>query len=302
MDTQYTNLVRLFCEKLQIREKTTTKRSRTWLAGVGAGIAVDMQVAPANIYSMLMFMYDQLRKPDYSFLPFIAQEAWERIQYAFTRYLQLGIDNVNYAIQEGLEAGELLIDQVMEIGTAIEDKLNLNSEKIRDWWEMYETSIEEAKTTARMISKNPDGLRFAPPDVRARLLTDLFVVFDNLNWAQEWFSTADENIEDAILCILQWVQSKNEFEKIMQRTGVEAPVRPNSENKILYWSRGTFDQRRYNIALKQYHQAKANNAVVQKKKLNRILDGFDQVDYNQFIKNLPEKTPNNGVIRKNGLV
>jgi hypothetical protein len=61
-------------------------------------------------------MADQLRKADYSFLPYIALEAWQQIQYRLTKYL---MDGVRYAVNEGLEAEQLSFEERASISEAI---------------------------------------------------------------------------------------------------------------------------------------------------------------------------------------
>jgi hypothetical protein len=132
-----------------------------------------MQVAPMNIYNMLIFMADQLRKADYSFLPYIAQEVWQLVQSGFTKYLMNGIDGVRYAIDDGLEAAEFMLDQSVQIGEAIYTIMHKNISETTAWHEAYEMQIEDVKQLTSNIKRNPHGLRFSSPDVKAKLITSL---------------------------------------------------------------------------------------------------------------------------------
>ncbi len=293
---------------------------RTKLAaaiGLGAGVTVDMQVAPINIYNMLMFMYDQLRKADYSFLPYIAQEAWQQIQYGLTKYLMNGVDGVRYAVNEGLEAGQLLIEQGVAIGEAIHEKIISGIVDIEKWWTEYENQIEDVKQVCDNIKRNPHGLRIAPPDVKARLLTALLVEYEKLKEFSDqdgtgWFGgvskaferfrndqDAYEHIEDSILCILQWVQSQDEFEKVMQQTGVGAPVRPK-QTLEKYNPKGQFSQELYDQALANYEREKPLNADRQTQIFYDVFDGHQEVLFDIWrTQHLPQKAQQNGLLQPN---
>ncbi len=291
---------------------------RTKLAaaiGLGAGVAVDMQVAPINIYNMLMFMYDQLRKADYSFLPYIAQEAWQQIQYGLTKYLMNGVDGVRYAVNEGLEAGQLLIEQGVAIGKAIQQKIDEQTENIEEWWRDYSEKVDDVKQVCDNIKRNPHGLRIAPPDVKARLLTALLVEYQKLKEFSDqdgtgWFGgvskaferfrndqDAYEHIEDSILCILQWVQSQDEFEKVMQQTGVGAPVRPKKDNIKFLDENLQFSQELFDQALSDYEQQKPINVKRQTQVLHNLFDGHQEMLFDIWrTQHLPQKAQQNGLL------
>ncbi|EAR09284.1 ompA family protein [Reinekea sp. MED297] len=284
--------VRLSGEEILVRTKLAAA------VGLGAGVAVDMQVAPVNIYNMLMFMYDQLRKADYSFLPYIAQEAWQQIQYAFTKYLQYGKDGLNYAINEAIEAGEIAIDVAGKIGTAIGEKVEKEAANIQRWWAEYEDDMINAAQVADNIARNPHGLRFAPPDVKARLITSLLVEYDKHRIAYRMGSTG-EKIERAIMCILTWVQSKREFEKVLQRVGVKPPMRPNKEEER-FIEQGRFIEHKYETALIEYDEKKRTHAKIQKSEIETILDFTEDTHYFIWLNRyLPEETTSSGLIEAN---
>jgi hypothetical protein len=303
--------IRLSGQQILVRTKLAAA------VGLGAGVAVDMQVAPMNIYNMLVFMYDQLRKADYSFLPFIAQEAWQQIQYGLTKYLMNGVDGVRYAVNEGLEAGQLLIEQGAAIGAAIQDEISNTIEDIETWWEEHEDRVDDVKQVSDNIKRNPHGLRIAPPDVKARLLTTLLVEYQELKEFSKqegkgWFGgvskawerfyndhDAFEHIEDSILCILQWVQSQDEFQKVMQRTGVAAPVRPNAESDD-FKTTGNFSQELFDQAVANYQQQKTINAQYQKQTLYDVFDGHQEVLFDIWLeKHLPKTAGKTGELKPN---
>jgi len=284
---------------------------RTKLAaaiGLGAGAQVDMLVSPDNLYNMIAFMYEQLRKADYSFIPYIAEQAWQYIQYALTKYLLSGVSKIKDFIKEG----GLSADDAIEIGRAIQKYLietvetakeiietngQIAIETVKRWWENYQDIIENAEKVALNIKQNPGAIRYASPDSKARLITIFILEYNKLNPTNY---TARENIEDAILSVLQWVQSQDEFQKIMQKCGTNPPMRPDPSSGDFIGRDGKIDEALIKQAEDDYESDKLRHGEKQKDDIKWKLDWKQDSLYVEWLeKHLPAKAPKTGPIKPN---
>jgi hypothetical protein len=102
------------------------------------------------------------------------------------------------------------------------------------------------------------------------------------------------------LCILQWIQSKDEFQKVMQQTGEEAPIRPNRTERKYKNLSGEIDEELYDRDLSIYKRLKPINGAKQREYLNQVFDGFQERFYDTWLnRHLPEKAPQGDKIKPN---
>jgi len=272
--------------------------------GLGAGIQVDMQVSPVNLYSMYIFFAKQLIKGDYTFLKYISEEAWQIVEYAFFKYFEKGV----YVVLDLIEDGQLAIEQAKLIGEAaydgvikkldefgndISEKMLIMDTEIKYWWSNTQKTLEENKVTrqnaislAESVKRNPHGLRYASPDIKARMITDLILSHEGLPYID---LTADEHVEEAILCVFMWIQSQREFTKIMQKVGRAAPVRP-IQSQDIFKVKGEYNHELYKTAMAQFKSDRGVYGERQKTRLLGILDGIENIRYQVWLSSeLPEK-------------
>ena len=169
--------------------------------GVGAKGSMTGLVGTGAIYDLIVYVYNQLKENDFSFLTFISKEAFDAV-----------IGLVLYAVEFGadaLRAAEDKIDAFIAIAKASIEK------------------SDKAEEYARKIKAKPEVLLFAPPEAKGAILYKLSETFT--------FSL-EEHQEAAILTVVGTVQTQREWEQIVERVTPTGAKSTASEGlKRLNW-------------------------------------------------------------------
>jgi len=177
--------------------KDNSKFIVRWKAGVvlGGGFSGSLSciIDAGAIWTFIQFVYHKLKDSNFSFLEFITEEAFNQLMK-----IQL------YIIEKG-------VDVVKDIGDYFEKKL----EDIDNWigevvqyWEKRSREREDAENLARRIIANPEIIKFTSPEAKGAMLYTLTYTFLLSN---------EKSQEKAILHILNWVQTFEEYYKICNR-------------------------------------------------------------------------------------
>lgn len=187
------------------------KASLCW--GVGAKGKVQLEVDAGLIYEFLKVVAYQLKNVDYKKLEFIEDEAFKAL---------------SNMIVLALQTGEAINNFMYNAGVAVEQKL-------KNFWEAVESEKEASDKRGDLVERinnNPDILKYSTPDAKGFILYRLIQInsFDlvegkNRTWDYEdinfWRFGFMTERKRAIINIFSWVQSKEDFDNVMQR------VKPN---------------------------------------------------------------------------
>ncbi|VAW74726.1 hypothetical protein MNBD_GAMMA12-3069 [hydrothermal vent metagenome] len=195
------------------------KAGATW--GFGAKGSFQFAVSPLNIGHFLIFVYTQLRKHDFGWLEIMTPETFKQMNI----YLFAGLILVKAtgdAILAGYELGKMIVEQTAEIAS---------------WWNEKSKLLEKANAIATtLLDDNSDNnffIKFATPEVRGRLL---YMMCDetvrDLFSPSSWSVTGlNENRESAALKILQFVETKQEFNEVLEHMNMDNNGETPSNNK-----------------------------------------------------------------------
>lgn len=151
--------------------------------GVGAKGGITAAVGLKTIGEFVVYIYHQLVANDFSLLKFISGEAFEAIK------------NVAYY---------LITEAAQDLAEGAEDVL----ESAKTAVIKSVTAPAEAEKFARRIQARPDLLVFAPPETKGMILYRL---------SETFYFSREEYQEGAILVVMDTIQSKREWEQVVER-------------------------------------------------------------------------------------
>ena len=150
--------------------------------GLGAKGSLSGTIGFDTIYDFIMYVYNQLKDNDFSYLEFMEGNAFNSV-----------IAIVLYGIENGVDAMRFVGNQVDALVTAIG---NINE------------AADEAEAYAKKIKAKPSALFFAPPEAKGAVLHRL---------SETFWNSFEEHQEGAILTVVGTVQTQREWEKIVER-------------------------------------------------------------------------------------
>lgn len=175
-------------------------RARAGLVlGLGAGGMVVGAVDAGTIMEFVQFIYHQLKNHGYHFLDAISENAFNRIT-------KLSV----WAVETGEDIADFGRDVAQGISDSIDESVNTVTEqmaRIEAWWDLRQVSKYEAQKLAGNILSHPDKLKFTTPEAKGILLYKLCETF---------IDSLEEDQERAIIKILEYVQSQEEYIKVCE--------------------------------------------------------------------------------------
>ncbi|MEP1519385.1 hypothetical protein [Ascidiaceihabitans sp.] len=152
------------------------------VVGLGAKGSLSGTIGFDKMYEFIMYLYNQLKDNDFSYLEFIDEGAFNFV-----------IAAVLYAIEKGVDLARLGAFAVSEV---LSSTAKLFSEP------------QAAEDYAKKIKARPSALIFAPPEAKGAILYRL---------SETYTFSFEEHQEAAILTVVGTVQSKAEWDKIVER-------------------------------------------------------------------------------------
>ncbi|MCE3027083.1 hypothetical protein [Salinicola sp. DM10] len=177
--------------------------------GVGAKGKLSLEVDGSLILEFAKWVAYQLKNADYGKLDFIDEEAFEALSEIIVLAAQYGESLANYMYET----------------TGIIKRTAQGA--LADLQNSLESASERGELVVR-INSDPDFLRYATPDAKGAIIYRLMQTnaFDNLDPDNRTTDYSDLNFwrfgymtqrKRAIIRVFTWVQSKKEYENIMQR-------------------------------------------------------------------------------------
>ncbi|MDO3378329.1 hypothetical protein [Geoalkalibacter halelectricus] len=182
--------------------------------GLGGGGGFVFSVHGNTIAEFCLFVYHQLKNNDFSFLDFMSEDAFRYFDI-LRSYVLLAGELIEVAYEKGVEFRDVM-------RTSIQRALR-NLQDVR-------VNQQEAMRLAERILRNPDLVLFQAPEGKGRLLRALC--------QSQWpFPLRAELQEDAILTILETIQTWNEYKEIMEHLTMDGSrLRPAPEAGIDDWT------------------------------------------------------------------
>lgn len=151
--------------------------------GVGASGEAKFVVNGKNILIFIQFIYQALRDRDFDYLELIEPHAFKILNLILIKHM------LEYQILEYI----------------VENTLD----HIESWWDDFNKDRLEAEKLALYILKSPeiDVLKYSPPETKGEILSILSVGF---------FNSLEEKQEDAIIKVLEWIQSKRDYREVLE--------------------------------------------------------------------------------------
>lgn len=177
--------------------------------GVGAKGKLTLEVDATLIYEFAKWVAYQLKNINYQKLDFIDDAAFEALSNIISLAVQLGYDARNFMLETADDISNLADSTWSEITSGLED------------------ANKRAKLAGR-ICNDPDLLRYTSPDAKGQIIYQLIQrnIADHLDPRNEvwnpldkvfWKAGAMNTRKQAIIHVFTWVQSKTEYDRIMQR-------------------------------------------------------------------------------------
>jgi len=175
-------------------------------AAVGAGFSgmISGTIDAGSIWTFIQFIYHKLKDTNFSFLNFIEREAF------------IYLTKINlYIIEKGeqfLEIGKNIMKKGEEVIEEIEKEIEQYFKKlykdIDDWWRERSRKKENAENLAERINNNSEILKYTTPEAKGIILYTLTPTF---------VESFEESQEEAILSVLSWIQTYEEYYKVCNR-------------------------------------------------------------------------------------
>lgn len=141
------------------------------------------------IWELYQFVYRKLLSVKFKKLDFIDDMAFEKL-------LQIGV----WAISEGKEMANYVV------------YFKEGHSNILRWWEQRKANKDSAESLAKRINKAPQTVRYTSPEAKGSMLYIL---------TQTFVLSAEVAQEQAIIEILTWVQTQEEYDKLCERMTID---------------------------------------------------------------------------------
>ena len=194
-------------------EKFVVKAKAGLVCGVGVSGSICTVVYARHIWNFVVFVYDQIRRYNFSFIGFIEKDAYTALSNLVTKYIVKGFKSLEATFEHEMK-------------------------EIEDWWTFFVTDLlstpndvklQKIETIAQNINNNPDALKFSLPEVKGRLLylfTENGLRAEIKRQTEHWYNLETPNkskikrqveqIQRAIIYVLSYIQSQNDFANVLQ--------------------------------------------------------------------------------------
>lgn len=152
------------------------------VVGVGAKGSLTGLIGFGSMYDFIMYVYHQLKENDFDYLNFMDESAFHAV-----------VGLVLYAVENGIDAIRFAGDQIDQIIDAAMAPIEASN---------------KAEEYARTIKARPEALFFAPPEAKGAILYKL---------SETFVASFEEHQEAAILTVIGTVQTRREWEQIVER-------------------------------------------------------------------------------------
>lgn len=149
------------------------------VVGLGAKGGVSGTLNPGAVFELVKYIYHQLKDKDFGYLAFVSQRAFDAV-----------VALIMHAVEYGLDA----------ISTSMEQIIGAVRGMIKE--------AQEAEDYARKVKANRNVLAFAPPEAKGAILYRL---------SETFLLSLEEHQEAAILVVLETIQTKREWEQVVER-------------------------------------------------------------------------------------
>jgi len=187
--------------KLIFRAKTSV------VLGAGCGGLLSGTIDAKTIFSFIQFVYHKLKDTNFGYLIFIETEAFNYLTKLHLWSIEMGKD-ISKVLEEKFKQTEELIEDAEEYLEQLGKNLKDFYEEIDSWVNQRSTKREDAENLAERIIANPDIIKFTSPEVKGAMLHTLTYSF---------YLSTEERQEKAILYVLSWIQTFEEYIKVCNR-------------------------------------------------------------------------------------
>lgn len=177
--------------------------------GAGAKGKLSLEVDATLIYEFAKWVAYQLKNINYEKLDFIEDSAFEALS-----------NITSIAVQFGYDARDLMLETASDINSLAESM-----------WSEIASGLEGANKRAELadrICSDPDLLRYTSPEAKGQIIYQLIQanIADHVDPRNDVWSPLDKAFwkagsmssrKKAVIYVFTWVQSKTEFDCIMQR-------------------------------------------------------------------------------------
>lgn len=186
-------------------ERFVIKAKAAMCVGLGAGGAFEFSIDAKQVWNFIALVHEQLREADFNFVDTFEQDAYDRFCSWSYELIKKGHYFQGVTVRAGIEAANIAIQTLEEVGDVMEA------------WQEYEETSENLGNLMQYMRNQPDELRYAPPEVKGRIL-HILLNSPRRFWEDVSLTDWDRERENAIVQLLTTMVSKREYLEVLEHT------------------------------------------------------------------------------------